>query len=145
ASIPFFDALEITKQRVSQKEKWIVSASRFIERKNVVLFAHAVKDAIAELADWKVFLLGQGPEEERLRTLLSDEISRGVVDLGYDGRIEDILARSALYVSLIEPDSYPSQSVLEAMAFGNALLLGDVGDSARFIARSTPNGVLSAI
>jgi glycosyltransferase involved in cell wall biosynthesis len=34
-----------------------------------------------------------------------------------------------VFASVIHPNNYPSQSVLEALAYGNALLLSDTGTS----------------
>jgi len=145
ATIPFFDRSEMTSYATVQKERWIVSASRFLERKNVALFAQSIKDVMPDLAAWKVFILGSGPQEGHIREILSDEIDRDQVYVGYDSKIADILSRSVLYVSLIEPDSYPSQSVLEAMSFNNALLLGDVGDSRKFLGDKMENGMMVRI
>ncbi|MCE9649114.1 MAG: glycosyltransferase [Parvibaculum sp.] len=141
ASIPFFEG-EDRHLRPEEKQPWIVSASRFLERKNVVLFAECVKDAIADLEGWKIFILGQGPMEGAIRKVLGAEISAGHVVVGYDPKIAETIARSSLYVSLIEPDNYPSQSILEAMAFGNALLLSDTGNSKKFLNDDLSNGML---
>lgn len=145
ASIPFFEASEVSPPAAVNKEKWIVSASRFLERKNVHLFAQCVADALPDLEGWKVYILGQGPEEPRIQETLADAIERGQVVVGYDPKIAEILIRSALYVSIIQPDSYPSQSVLEAMSFKNALMLGDAGDSRKFLGDDMENGVLVPI
>jgi glycosyltransferase involved in cell wall biosynthesis len=59
--------------------------------------------------------------------LLSDEIRDGRVVTGYRTKILPELKKSRIFVSIIEPDNYPSQSVLEAMYTGNALLLSDRG------------------
>jgi glycosyltransferase involved in cell wall biosynthesis len=144
ASIPFFYR-QLSDSDVPPKENIIVSASRFIPRKNVTRFAEAVAEFLPSLPDWKVFILGQGEGEAAIRELLRPFIDRGQVVLGYEPRIESVLARSRIFVSLIEPDNYPSQGVLEAMLFGNALLLSDRGESGRFLDGERRNGVLTEL
>jgi glycosyltransferase involved in cell wall biosynthesis len=125
-----------------RKERLIVSACRFIPRKNVVLFSKALRLALPNMPGWKVSILGQGPEEEVLRNTLADEIASGRVEIEYAANVSSYLERAALFVSLIEPDNYPSQSVLEAMDMNAALLLSDTGVSHRFIDDNRCNGKL---
>jgi glycosyltransferase involved in cell wall biosynthesis len=137
--IPYFDAPIDTSY---SKEKIITSASRFIRRKNVLLFARSLSLALPHLTDWKVFILGQGEQETEIRSILQPWIDNGQVAIGYTKDPVSHLQKSLLYVSLIEPDNYPSQGVLEAMATGNALMLSDTGSSYKFISPELPNGIL---
>lgn len=141
SSIPFFDT-EANPVSIGAKENLVVSASRFLDRKNVVLFAKALKLALPRMAGWKAAILGKGPNEDQIREILSEEIASGQVRLGYDPKIMQILARSRIYASMIEPDNYPSQSVLEAMQYGNALLLSNTGYSDTFLDAGQANGKL---
>ena len=127
------------------KDKLIVSACRFIPRKNVALFAEALQLALPRMENWRVAILGQGPDEELIREKLARYISRDQVIVSYEPSIKPYLERAALFVSLIEPDNYPSQSVLEAMDMNIALLLSDTGTSSRFIDQERPNGVLAPL
>jgi glycosyltransferase involved in cell wall biosynthesis len=45
-----------------------------------------------------------------------------------------------VFASLIHPDNYPSQSVMEAMFMGNAVVATDAGDTRRLV--DERNGVL---
>ena len=51
-----------------------------------------------------------------------------------------ILNRTAINVQLQEDDNYPSQSLLEGMASGNAIVATDVGLTRRLVDES--NGIL---
>lgn len=141
SSIPFFDT-EANPVTVGAKENIVVSASRFLERKNVVLFAKALKRALPHMPGWKGAILGKGPTEDEIRSILADEIASGRVHVGYDPKIMQTLAKSRIYASIIEPDNYPSQSILEAMQCGNALLLSNTGNSDTFLAAGHSNGRL---
>lgn len=138
-SIPYFEPSEF---RSEKKEKIVVSASRFVRRKNVLLLSKALRLAIPQLPGWKFHILGQGDEESEIRENLREWIANGRVEVGYSSNTIATLRRSSVYVSLIEPDNYPSQGVLEAMACANALLLSNTGSSHRFISTDRPNGLL---
>ena len=77
--------------------------------------------------------MGDGPELNQVKSILNDEIKCGVVKLGRVENPFEVLLKTNIFVSLIEPDNYPSQSVMEAMDSCNALLLSDTGFSKEFI------------
>lgn len=140
---PYFEVGNVS-QVGDENRSSIVSASRFIKRKNVLLFAQAIKLALPQLpSDWRVDVLGQGDEQESIEAELAEHIESGRVFVGYVSNVEERMRRAGIYVSLIEPDNFPSQGVLEAMRMGCALILSDTGQSRRFIREgSHPNGVL---
>ena len=55
----------------------------------------------------------------------------------------EIFSRTSVFVSLQSGTNYPSQSVLEAMACGNALIASNTGDTGLFI--NSGNGVLTML
>ncbi|EKB48330.1 glycosyltransferase [Cecembia lonarensis] len=124
---------------ISQKEKIIVFAARFISRKNGLLFSRVIFDLFEQekLNGWYVYILGEGPEKEVIEKVLNPFRDR--VFVGFRPDINEILKISSIFVSIIQPDNYPSQSVLDAMFFSNALILSDNGDSEKFIKN---NGIL---
>lgn len=52
----------------------------------------------------------------------------------------ELLAETSVFVSIQTTNNYPSQSVLEAMGCGNAIIATDVGDTRMFINEN--NGIL---
>jgi len=138
-TIPYFEPGEFHGEA---KEKIVVSASRFVKRKNVLLLAKSLKKAIPDLPDWKFCVFGQGEDEAEIRETLGEWIATGQVEVGYSNNTIATLKKSSVYISLIEPDNYPSQSILEAMACANALVLSNTGSSHKFINRELPNGLL---
>ncbi|WP_132253659.1 glycosyltransferase family 4 protein [Natranaerovirga pectinivora] len=136
--IPFFISSENNWD--VEKENLIVFASRFIERKNPVLFAEAIKLFLDERPDWKIAILGKGPLKDQIESILRDYIDNRVVEIKYTEKLYWFLSRSKIFVSLIYPDNYPSQSVLEAMAMKNAIVATNVGSTSKLV--TTANGIL---
>lgn len=140
ATSPFYDASDSGDEGAAwsdAKANVVVSASRFIDRKNVVMIADALAEALPLMPGWRAKVLGTGPLESEIRDRLHSLIREGRVDVGYEATIEPTLRSSRVYVSMIEPDNYPSQGVLEAMRFRNAVVLSDTGDSRLFFAESS--------
>lgn len=112
---------------MAAKENLIVFAHRLLPRKNGVVFARVVHRFLANHPNWRVTIRGEGPDEGQIRQILNREISSGQVELGYSTDLRSELYRARVFVSIIQPDNYPSQSVMEAMVCGTALLLSDQG------------------
>lgn len=138
-----FQSFEMASEGVPPaKEKIILSASRFLGRKNVLLLARSAARALERLPGWKIVILGAGAEEDAIRDALKPLIETGRAEITYTDKPEPYYARSSVYVSLIEPDNFPSQAILQAMFHGNALLLSDTGDSSVFLDPLAPGGRL---
>lgn len=129
-SSPYFEAKE---HGSLDKEKLVVCASRFVDRKNVHVFAEAAARAATRLPDWRFEIYGKGELEGRIREIVAGRIAEDNYKIGYVDNLYERLKKSSLFVSLIEPDNYPSQSIMEAMTCENALLLSNTGESGRFI------------
>lgn len=124
---PNVDPAAALDPSIEEKEKLIVFAHRFVPRKNAVLFANVAKRFLDCQPEWRILFRGEGPDEAAIRNILCKHISSARVEVGYTSNLGDELRRSRIFVSIIEHDNYPSQSILEAMVRGNALLLSDRG------------------
>lgn len=134
SSIPFFlPTNQHNSPNYEEKENLIVFASRFIERKNPILFAKAVQKLLDINKDWKVAVLGKGPLEEEIKRILKKYIEKERVVVEYTKDIYGYLKKSKIFVSLIYPDNYPSQSILEAMYMKNAIVATNVGYTHKFV------------
>lgn len=134
ALLPYFKPPEFSEPNFGNKSNTILFASRFQPRKNALLFAKVVKRFLVKRPDWKVLIRGWGPLQDQLEEILCREVESGSVDIGFNPDIWSELLSSRVFISLIEEDNYPSQSVLEAMWAGCALLLSNRGESkAKFI------------
>lgn len=134
---------DVGNVRFSEKENVIVFAHRLVPRKNGAMFAMAAKEFVRTRENWRVLICGRGPESQFIASLLRSQIRSGQISLGFDPHLEETLRKSKVFVSLIEPSNFPSQSVHEAMAFGNAVVLSDSGaESKTFV---DGNGLLVAL
>jgi glycosyltransferase involved in cell wall biosynthesis len=120
----------IEKYHPLEKRKEIVWASALVNYKHPMMFVDAVvklvKDHPESLNGWKVIILGNGPEEDRIKELIAThhlpiELRSGLND------ISPILNYSMCYVSTQEIDNFPSLAMNEAMAAGNMIIARDCG------------------
>lgn len=114
---------------LSQKKNVVVFAHRLIERKNPWIAVKAFAFLAKKHSDWSFEVYGNGPLSGEIELYCSAAGLDNLNYLGYHDDIPCVLARSKIFVSLIYPDNFPSQSVFEAMACGNALVISDTGDS----------------
>ena len=122
-----------------EREKWVVFCGRLEPAKNPILFLEAIDRLAPEMrrTGWRAFLLGGGVLRGEVEAFLRD---RGLHDLVTVETVADTserFRRSGIYVSLQDLENYPSQSLLEAMAAGNAVVATDVGDTRRLVGPET--------
>lgn len=130
-----------SKCRVSDKSKFQVAfASRLEEYKSPLLFLDAAIELSMKYPEICFHIMGEG----RLTQVIIDKCkminSRKIIFHGFLANPTDIFAETSVFVSIQTRTNYPSQSVLEAMACGNAIIASDVGDTRMFI--NEKNGIL---
>lgn len=113
---------------VGKKEKIILLMGRMQKYKNMQTAFEAI--AKADISDWKVKVLGDGPYRDSLEQLVDNLKLRDKVEfLGWisNGSAEqlDILARASIYITASEFENCP-MSVIETIAAGCYPLLSDI-------------------
>jgi glycosyltransferase involved in cell wall biosynthesis len=102
---------------------------RLIHLKGVDLLAAAFKRVAQKLPDARFLIIGSGTEENSMRSVLAEEISRGIVfhqpDVSHENlpnwyRAMDLLVMPSRYENL-------SNALVEGMACGIPFLAADVG------------------
>jgi glycosyltransferase involved in cell wall biosynthesis len=68
-----------------------------------------------------------------LEALIQESNITDHVTIRFEPRPTRILNRSSIFVSLQILENYPSQSLLEAMACGNAVVATDIGETWRLV------------
>lgn len=132
--LPFVEQKYLQTEDISiVKENIVVFAHRLIKRKNPEIYLQAIIPLAKERPEWRFLLLGRGPLEEVLKKQVLDLYAPENVLIAFEPDLPALLRRSRVFVSLIEPDNFPSQSVIEAMASQNALLLSKTGKSQVFL------------
>ena len=123
------------------KAKEVVFCGRLIASKRPDLFVDAVHELQLNadpsvLQGWRFRIVGGG----EMRGSLLDRIQRygltSVLSVEQTPTTFSILNGSSIFVSLGLYENYPSQSLLEAIAAGNAVLATDVGETRRLLDES---------
>lgn len=114
-------------QPATTKEPWVVFAGRLVEDKNPMLFVEALPAVRRAVPEAKFFVFGEGPLSRPMAELVARLDLRPVVECGFRPDLASVLGRALVFVSLQRQDNYPSQSLLEAMSAGMAVVATDVG------------------
>jgi glycosyltransferase involved in cell wall biosynthesis len=117
----------------SVKRKEVVFVARFVRVKNPLLFVQAIPLVLRHDPGVHFWLLGKGPLEEQIREALQALNVADHVTVRFEPQPTRILNQSSVFVSLQTAENYPSQSLLEAMACGNAIVATDVGETWRLV------------
>lgn len=127
------------------KNKWIVFASRLDAQKHpewVLLALVSLKKSHPQvLQDWKVKICGDGPLRTSLIQFAKEHEILTYVDFIIEGEMHKILNHSKIYISCQDYDNFPSLTMAEAMASGNAIVARNVGQTNLFL-KDSENGLL---
>lgn len=115
------------------KQSWVVFAGRLIDEKNPLLFVQACALVHRQVPGARFFLLGDGPLREPVEALRRREGLDGCLEVGWRQDVAAVLSEALVFASLQRMDNYPSQSLLEAMASGAAVVATDVGLTAKLV------------
>jgi len=134
------------------KEPRIAFVGRLEAVKNPLLFVDAIARLTKRTREFRASMLGDGRMRERVDARIRELGLGGFVDRSFHDRPREVLARSAIFVSLQTMDNYPSQALLEAMACGCAVVATDVGTTRKLVTPDTgvvvppdPDAVADAI
>jgi glycosyltransferase involved in cell wall biosynthesis len=122
---------------IHAKQMLLTFSGYFRAYKGVYLLIEALKTCLETCTELKVQFLGKGDLEGVIRNELSNYVQRGRVEIGYAKQPIEKLKKSLIFVSLQQKENYPSQSLLEAMACGNAIVATNVGLTNLLVNKST--------
>jgi glycosyltransferase involved in cell wall biosynthesis len=132
---------DYSKCRVGKKEKFeIAFSSRLEPGKNPMLFLESAEEILKSHPEIKFHVLGDGTLAEEVRNFINDRKLEKNITFRFHPNPPDIFAETSVFVSLQSGTNYPSQSILEAMACGNAIIASSRGDTGMFI--NSTNGIL---
>lgn len=114
-------------QPATAKERWVVFAGRLVEEKNPILFVEALPAVSRAVPEARFLLFGEGPLSTQVAELVARLRLSACVEVGFKPDLAPVLGRALVFVSLQRQDNYPSQSLLEAMSAGMAVVATDVG------------------
>ncbi|WP_448249747.1 glycosyltransferase family 4 protein [Thalassotalea agariperforans] len=127
---PYSEVECVEEDVISEKNNTVIYAHRLLKRKNPDIATKVFKRLAIEFPTWEFRIYGDGPLKKDI-----DESMLGcnsnVSSSGYSNDMKMLLQKAKIFISIIEPDSYPSQSVIEALSQGCAVVIGNVGYGAK--------------
>lgn len=118
----------------------IAFASRLEPDKNPIIYLEAAKIISKEFPNIRFHILGEGSLAFEIEKFIADNQLDKIISFQFHKNPPDIFKFTSIFVSLQSFTNYPSQSILEAMACGNAIIASNKGDTNLFI--NEKNGVL---
>lgn len=110
----------------------ITFCSRMTPIKNPLLFLESISIFNKKYKNWKNIMfqfLGDGECMEQMKKYVKTNKLINVQLLGNVENPENYFQLSKIFISIQQSNNYPSQSLLEAMACGNAIIASDVGET----------------
>lgn len=126
------------------KEDIIVFLSRLTNVKNADLFIESINEIVnvqnKSLNGFKIEIYGRGEEQDNIERLIKKYHLQEFVSTGYTNVAHKVFRKSKIFVSIQSINNYPSQSLLESMSCGNAILASNKGETHLLV--DEDNGVL---
>lgn len=111
----------------------IAFASRLEPDKNPMLFLEASKIMSTRYPEVKFHLLGEGSLVREIDEFIKKNSLTNKINFAFHNNPPEVFSRTSVFVTLQSNTNYPSQSVLEAMACGNAIVASNRGDTNLFV------------
>jgi len=125
---------DYSKCRIGVKGKFKVAFSGRLEKdKNPILFMDVATVLAKQHPEVEFHIMGEGLLSTTVSELIKDSGLSNIIFHGFHPNPTEVLAETSVFVSIQTTNNYPSQSVLEAMSCGNAIIATDVGDTRMFI------------
>lgn len=135
-----FTFTDLSKTRVSKKEKIVTYLGKFNTTRGALLGIETAIEVLKECNDVKFYFIGHGEDEKRMRELVNKHRLNERITIMYTPDPYPILSKTLVYMALAKYDNYHSQALLEAMASGCAVVATNVGETYRMVDNS--NGIL---
>ncbi len=127
-------------EMVVKDKKLVLFVGRMAQEKNPELLIYAVNEMHKAGTKVKVSMFGAGPMTQKIKSTIADLNLDNIIEIGFTKTPQKYLAKAAIFVSLQSGDNYGSQSLLEAMNSGCAIVATNTGETKRII--NETNGIL---
>lgn len=118
---------------VAPKERLVAFVGRMEKVKNPEVFVSAIEIAAKHRDNFRAVMLGTGRLDQKISNLIVKKNLNNILLKTYSSNPFELLSRAALFVSIQEFDNYPSQSLIEAMASGCAVIASDRGETKKLV------------
>jgi glycosyltransferase involved in cell wall biosynthesis len=119
------------------KNNLVVFAARLDEQKQPFWFIEAIelinKSNPKIIENWKFVIYGNGILREELKEKIHKLELQSKIELKIEGELYKVFNKSKIFVSCQEFENFPSLSMAEAMASGNAIVARNVGQTNYFL------------
>jgi glycosyltransferase involved in cell wall biosynthesis len=129
----YFAQYDESSSNGDRDSRLIVFVGRLAQEKNPLLFINAIARARQMGMDCHALMLGEGPLRAECEALIRQHALESVIAINFVPKPVALLRRAAVYVSLQTGDNYGSQSLLEAMGAGCAIIASDVGETRNIV------------
>jgi len=123
-----------------KKNPEVVFCSRLEPDKNPLLYLKAAGEILKSRPGVKFHLLGEGSLVNEIKQYIEENNLGENINFTFHKNPPELFSRTLIFVSLQASTNYPSQSLLEAMACGNAVVASDTGDTRMLVNEN--NGIL---
>lgn len=136
--------IDYSKCVIGEKKNFeIAFAARLEPDKNPLMYLDAAREVLQEFPAVKFHLLGEGSLVSVINEYILQYGMQESVNFTFHKNPPEIFSRTSVFVSLQSGTNYPSQSVLEAMACGNAIVASNTGDTGLFV--NSSNGLMTGL
>lgn len=126
---------DIDNGNVSRDSTLVAFVGRFAPEKNPLLYVDAIGRLVKSGVPCRGLMLGEGPMRDEIVARVDQLGLSNVIEVAFSQRPSDRLREVAVFVTLQGGDNYGSQSLLEAMGAGCAIIATDVGATRRLVNR----------
>ncbi len=131
---------DYSKCKIGNKSIFQIAFSGRLEKdKNPDLYLDAAIILSKKYPEIIFHIMGEGRLSTNIQSKITNSELHNIKFHGFHPNPVEILADTSVFVSIQTTNNYPSQSVLEAMGCGNAIIATDVGDTWMFV--SEENGI----
>jgi glycosyltransferase involved in cell wall biosynthesis len=130
--------------RSVKKKNHILYAGRFTTAKRPLMFVEALKmlkQRNPAIMDWKCFMYGKGYQEQEIIEKINTYGLNDLITVSHNADLTRVFEESKCFVSTQDYENFPSLSMNEAMAAGNAIIARNVGQTSLFVKHKV-NGLL---
>jgi len=124
--------IDYSETGIREKNKVICFVGRFVDGKGIDILLPALSAIIDKHPNLEIKLLGAGEYEHQIIEFIKRNKFEKI-QVGFCKNPIGVLKESMIFLSLQEKENYPSQSLIEAMACGNAVIATDVGMTRKIV------------
>jgi len=130
---------------ISKKQKIIIFAARLSEQKRPMWLLEAINIIVnrkkQQLHGWTFVIYGKGEQKAIMKQYIEVNKLHNVVQMKESSFLWDVFAYTKCFISTQDYENFPSNSMMEAMSCGNAIIARNVGQT-NWLVKNKINGLL---